>query len=422
MLDIILYFAHYSTLLFFGIALSLSFSGIMNIRKQTIGTFVLFTTCGLMQLFALFSFGEDATWKIYPLITHLPIILTLCIVYKKRFSTAISAVTTAYLFCQPSKWLNLLFVSISGNESVGRFVAIIVFIFMGVLSIYCLSNCLSEIYTKKNTKDIFIFSIVPIVYYFFDYLVNIYNDFWFKNNIIIIEFLPFFLCVIYIIFILTYYQEYEKKIESIQREKIVNITVQQQTREIEAIKDSALKTRILRHDMRHLLENIKLNIEQENKEKALEIISKYISTVEASSLQRFCTNDTINYVLSNYGAKFNKNDINMHFKINFDEMNIDEIMLSSIIANALENALNALKELPISKREIYVTIQTNNNKLLISVKNPFKKQPTFVDGLPVTSENGHGYGTQSIRYLCDKFGGKCQFNVEENMFVTRIII
>ena len=63
-----------------------------------------------------------------------------------------------------------------------------------------------------------------------------------------------------------------------------------------------------------------------------------------------------------------------------------------------------------------------DGKLLLSVKNPFKDMPSFVDGIPSTDEKGHGYGTQSIRYMTDKLGGKCQFTVQNNLFVLRVVI
>lgn len=62
------------------------------------------------------------------------------------------------------------------------------------------------------------------------------------------------------------------------------------------------------------------------------------------------------------------------------------------------------------------------NKLLISIKNTFAEKPDLQDGLPQTKEKGHGFGTQSIRYVAERLNGNCQFTVDGDMFILRIIL
>ena len=45
-----------------------------------------------------------------------------------------------------------------------------------------------------------------------------------------------------------------------------------------------------------------------------------------------------------------------------------------------------------------------------------------MDGLPVSDQSGHGYGTQSIRYLAECLGRNCQLTVQNMVFITRVII
>ena len=93
--------------------------------------------------------------------------------------------------------------------------------------------------------------------------------------------------------------------------------------------------------------------------------------------------------------------------VELDELKVDELLFCSILSNALDNALNAQKLLPAQKCSIRVMIKVSNEKLLLSVKNPIGQRITFADGLPVTGRRGHGYGTQSIRYMTAKLGGMC---------------
>jgi len=63
-----------------------------------------------------------------------------------------------------------------------------------------------------------------------------------------------------------------------------------------------------------------------------------------------------------------------------------------------------------------------DDKLLLSVKNPTARIPIFSDGVPMSERNGHGYGTQSILYTTKQLGGNCQFSVQDNQFIVRVIL
>ena len=97
-------------------------------------------------------------------------------------------------------------------------------------------------------------------------------------------------------------------------------------------------------------------------------------------------------------------------------------MFSSILSNALDNALDAQKELPQESRSVRLMLKTSGEKLLLSVENPIAAAPRFADGLPVSKKERHGYGTQSIRYMTERLGGKWQFSVKESTFILKVII
>lgn len=59
-------------------------------------------------------------------------------------------------------------------------------------------------------------------------------------------------------------REFDKISKIIFFNLLSRIAIEQQTKEIGAIKNSNLQPRILRHDMRHLLDNLAVSIENEN--------------------------------------------------------------------------------------------------------------------------------------------------------------
>jgi hypothetical protein len=110
----------------------------------------------------------------------------------------------------------------------------------------------------------------------------------------------------------------------------------------------------------------------------------------------------VNYVLSDFAEKCKSSGIPFQCNVEIDQLDTDEMLFSSILSNALDNALNAQKVLPDSRKNIKVMLKNMDGKLLLSVKNTILKAPVFADGLPVATRKGHGYGTQSIRYVTER--------------------
>jgi len=419
MLENALTLLHGSFLLLFGISLTAAFSGIRPSKRNVLIFLGLFVFSGVLQLGTTLVFSEDIVWKLYPIIAHLPLILLLCLVYRKHLATAAASAFTAYLCCQPSKWIGIIVYEFSSSAAAELAARIVCLILFGYLAIFYLSFYFSIIF-NKDWRSVCVFGFVPIIYYIFDYAVVVYTDLWLNNDRAVAEFMPVFLAVTYIVFCLIYYREYEQKADAQHKEQIIRISVEQQKKEIEAIRKSNHETALLRHDMRHLLSNLALIIKQDDKDNALKLISGYVSEIESAALRRYCENDTVNYILTNFENKCSKAGVSFQLDLEMDSLTVDEIMFSSIISNALDNALNAQLLMPEEERYIKLMLKSSDGKLLLSVKNPFLPRPPQLHKPALRS--GHGYGTQSIIYLTEKLGGKCRFSAENNVYILRVIL
>ena len=272
-MEAVFYYAHYILLLAFGVVLSFAFGGIRLLERENLRRMaVLFVLCGLLQLVAYLAFDEQTVWKLYPLITHVPIGAVLCLVYRRNIVTALAAVSSAYLCCQPAKWLGLLCYSLTHSAVAQGVVRSLTLVAVGGVVLCCLAPTLSRLFLKDR-KSAAIFGSVPLVYYLYDYSMGIYTDFWTTNDRVAAEFLPFFLCVAFLLFCFAYYKEYEQKADAENKEQLIRLAVEQQRREVEAVKRSENELRILRHDMRMLLSNLSVCIENNDRETAREMIS-----------------------------------------------------------------------------------------------------------------------------------------------------
>lgn len=421
MLETILFLLYGAVVLLFGITLTAAFAGLHISKRNSLIFLGLYVFSGGLQLAVTLAYSESLVWKIYPLITHLPLILVLFFVYRKTLVTALSTTFTAYLFCQPSKWAGVLAYQFTNSQTAEALTRILCLFLVGYVATFHVASCLSDIF-NKDRRSVIIFGIVPTVYYAFDYFTAVYTNLWVSSNRVVAEFLPFFLAVTYIIFCFVYYKEYEQKAEALRKEQFVRITVEQQAKEMTAVRQVQQEIRLIRHDMRMLLSSLAVSIENGELENAQKLIAAHVDHIDGTRLQRFCSNDSVNYVLSDYSAKCAALQIPFICVVELEELSVDDVSFASILSNGLDNALNAQKLLPSEKRYVKLMIKNSGGKLLVSLKNPVEKIPVFADGLPVAERRGHGYGTQSIRYLTERLGGNCQFSVQDHVFILRVVL
>ena len=418
---IALYFIRYALLLIFGTGVASYFAGIKYSRLNLLVYIALNVVCAVPQVLLYIFCGEATVFEFYPLIVHIPCVLYFFLIQRTRIITAIASVTSAYLCCQLPAFFEVLLDYFIDNEPLVDIVYIFALILTAYIIIVAVGQVLQDVLTR-NSRSMFVFSILPTIYYVFDYSTTIYSSLLPEGNVVIIEFLPFLLCSSYIIFCSVYFKAYEKTTDAERRANIVNLMAQAQIKDTERMRRSEQEIRLIRHDMRHHLQSIATSIENGDIDAAMNIIKGFSSTIEATVVKRYCSNATVNTVLSSFEERCRTARIKFQVSVTLGEISVDEIFLASILSNALENAFNAQSELPEEERFIKLRMRMHEQRILFSVRNPFDKAPIFVDGMPKPSRFGHGYGTQSIKYLTERLGGHCQFGIEDGVFVFRTII
>ncbi|MEG0570520.1 MAG: ATP-binding protein [Oscillospiraceae bacterium] len=422
MLENILGFINFILILVFGVYVSAAFTGIALNKKNNF-IFLGFTIVSIViQTVVYGAYGMEITEKLYPLIIHLPLILFLAFYYKRKLLPSVVAVMSAYLCCQLTKWIGILTRTFTDKLSIYLIVKNVLIIIVGVLIIRYIAPSLAVILSKSQ-KTVLIFSILPLTYYIFDYSVTVYTNLLYSGSQTVFEFLPFILCISYLIFCVVYFKEYEEKCDSERRNQLMEIRSVQSMKEIEAMRRSEYEVSRIRHDMRHFLNNINAYIQSGTTSKALKYIDGVIATIDQTTIKKFCDNDLANMVLSYYESCMKEKEVQFVTSVKIPpELPISEMDFNSILANGLENALEAVKDVEPERRIITLDLKMNNDKLLLSIKNPYLYHPKMVDGMPVTDRHGHGLGTQSIKYVAEKLQGNCQFTIKDNQFILRVVL
>jgi len=415
----ILNIVHNATTLLFGVFASAAFLGIRLNRKNNLTLLLFSCVSGAIHLFVYQLYGTSFAEQLYPLITHIPLVLLLTLYYKYNATISILSILTAYLCCQISNWIGIAAFALTNQQWI-YYICITAIVF--VLLIHYVSDITAQL-LQKPTRSLMILGFMPFVYYIFDYVTSIYTSLLYSGLEIVGEFLGFVLCLTYLMFLFLYFKEYEANKEAEQRNQIIEMKRVQSEKELEALHRSERAVSILRHDMRHFLLSISSYIENNENEKALDYINEVIHTSDKTALQRYCKNNIVNLILSSHEGEMKKKQITFQYTIQIPEkLRISDVDLTALLSNGLENAIHAVSDLPMPKRIIRLDMHMNHDKLLISLKNTYAIKPQIIDGLPYTSEAGHGFGTKSIWYVAEKQNGNCQFMVDDRFFTMRIIL
>ena len=153
------------------------------------------------------------------------------------------------------------------------------------------------------------------------------------------------------------------------------------------------------------------------------MIKKYLHTAQSDldtiAPIRFCENESVNLILSSFSNKAKQSEIHLTIDANLpDSYPFSNTELCSLLSNALENAIQAAEQITDSNRRIIrLRVFSKNNKLCIDLRNRYHKEPIFYQGLPVSKDREHGFGTKSMTYIVEKNGGVCKFSVKDGWFI-----
>ena len=199
--------------------------------------------------------------------------------------------------------------------------------------------------------------------------------------------------------------------------KRIEIIVDQQKQAME--KENNL--RILRHDMRHLLNIVSSLISEGKYDEAQEILSKYSIAVEETRNVRYIDNDIINSIICYFENRCLDNNISFKIKINnvLDCLNIPIQDLSIILSNALENAYIAASQT--KKGYINLKFLNNNNRLILQIKNNYHGKIKMVNNEPTSDLPSHGFGTQSIKYYVKKNNLVLDYDIKSESFTITFL-
>ena len=241
------------------------------------------------------------------------------------------------------------------------------------------------------------------------------------------EYIPFLILIIILIpcingcifFALFRQQElYEMR----NREQLLRLQTESLQARIRQTSQNEERIAIARHDLRHRFQVLSGLLKNGDTEEAQRYISAGIGDLEDTKTRDWCKNSLLNAMFSVYFGMAEADGIRIEQELDIPEdIGVDETELSVVFANALENAVAAVRELPTEDRIIRCKC-IRYPQLMFRISNPYKGEISFdSDGIPVSASEGHGLGTRSISAYCEKNGAMCAYTAENGWFTVQIM-
>lgn len=418
----ILSLIHNLTTMLFGIFISAFFLGVKQNRKNILTLFLLFCCEGFLYSAGIVLLGETACNRLYAIIVHLPLILFLVLCHKYSVVSSCISVFSAYLCCQISNWMGLFVLTIT-DTSWCYYISRILTTCLTFFLLYRFVCRTTETIFTKDTRELCIIGFLPTIYYVSDYAFTKLSDLLYSGNKTVVEFMGFAFCISYLTFLFIYFREYENEQEIRQYSNLMEIQLLSIQKEIEQVKINKHRLTILRHDMRHHLDIILTQLQNNHTEQAVDYIREISNSYDDTLITAYCKNEMLNSVISIYQTRSANKNITLGCDISVDEiLPCPDIAICTILSNALENSTHALENMDIAEKWINLMISQKQNHLLLQIENPILKAPKFVDGIPTSGKKGHGIGVKSIIYYVEQLNGQCHFSVSDHSFILKIII
>ena len=225
-------------------------------------------------------------------------------------------------------------------------------------------------------------------------------------------------------FVLALLHHLEEKNKQLLSHEILLTQIEEQKKLIHSQHQQSQLTSFLRHDLKNLLLNYQLLLEQDNVNAVQMDISNRIGDFSAIDTIQYSRNAIFDSLL--HSKIENCKEQNIKFNVHADmPPDYDKLDLFVIISNLIDNAIEAESQINNSNREISINTYTNENQIGFIIRNRVDESVLESNPNLTTKKSDssiHGIGLQSVQYYVEKNRGLVSFFEEDGYFGVHIII
>ena len=361
--------------------------------------------------------GSDVYMRLTPLLLNLPVFVLFGWLSRHRggrmfftlmtLMVEISLVTLAGMLCA------LPFDGSPGADLLGRFAA--------AFLLLALNGRLRPLYLDMQEtlhRGWFLFSLIPLAYYvsLYIYIMRVEPGRRADNLTEILVSSGMVTAAYAVIFF--FFQDIRRSALKERERQLLRTQVDAQRRQAATICSGEAQLAAIRHDIRFYMQNIGALLQDNKPEEALRFVRQYDQSILSTSRRRWCENSTLDAILNFYLEQAGQDGIEVSAHLDIPEdLPLDIVELSTVFANAIENALIACRRQPEGEPRRIELNAVTTPQFAVEIANTFSGQVRFgPDGLPVTDQPGHGFGTRSIAAYARKHGAILHYKAEDGVF------
>ena len=180
-----------------------------------------------------------------------------------------------------------------------------------------------------------------------------------------------------------------------------------------------------RHDFNNVLTTaMNLYTFPDTAEKGKEMLDELSRKNQSNKMPFYCANNIVNAILWDKSNTAKESGVTLDCDASLsNDIPVDDVDLCCLIVNMLDNAIRGAKAAE-NDKSIGIKIKEENGRIYISVSN-YADMPDFesTEKLPSTKANkNHGYGTEIIRNIVQKYDGDVLFTCKDRKFSTALSI
>ncbi|BCJ92456.1 sensor histidine kinase [Anaerocolumna cellulosilytica] len=207
------------------------------------------------------------------------------------------------------------------------------------------------------------------------------------------------------------------------RYSLMELKLEEQEKNLLAMKQSYEEIRKIRHDMKNYVECAVTLLQNGKNSEASTYLGKLLEDKMSFVNQMvFTKNDAVNAIISSKMNVCKKNNINFKCEITGRVEQVSELDISILLANLLDNAIEASLKLK-KDREIILNIYNEKNYLVVLIGNIIGESVLSKNPDLITTKKDklhHGVGSISAKDIVHKHNGMMSIYEKEHYFYVDI--
>lgn len=185
--------------------------------------------------------------------------------------------------------------------------------------------------------------------------------------------------------------------------------------------------RRLRHDLKNHMLTIRLLLEKQNIDGAIQYTDQFLSQMTPCHQSYHTGNALVDGLLAEKLSGPQSDGVKTNVVLDFSKGSfLSDFDICVIMGNLLDNASESCSQLT-ADQERFISISggVTANCLLVRIENSCISPPHFSYGLPQThkkNRSAHGYGLRNVQQVLQRYHGNLSFALEDNRFILSLLI